>query len=460
MSEIEDEQNLYNKFSILYYPNIKPNFIRRKKNNKIEILKKRKIGSIPKKFKYIYLFIIFLILVTIISPFFIIFKDLRKPKNNSMLVAETPKTQKEIIISKDPEEEYKDCHEYNKMIQEGILYEKDKIYYPTNNPKISIVLPVHNGEAFIKEAIISIQNQDFKDIEIVVVDDKSTDKSVDLINEIMKKEPRIRFYQNEENKGILYTKTKGVLLAKGKYVMTLDDDNKYLQRDAFTTLYSEAEKYNLDIVKFRFVQSTMFSCKEVFKNERKYETSIIYQPKLSNFMFYKGDNGHIIQNGGTLYNQIFRTDLFQNVIKEIDDKYINTKMNHHDDFLLLFLLTRKAKSLKEINRIFYMIVVTKFLHGPKVEYRRKEKNIDRDNLACRAYLIFIEIIFDKTENNVEDKKIPFSQLETWYINKHCKYNKFVKEQGIQLCKKFLSSEYIEEKDKDKIKSFLVSLESQ
>ena len=456
MFVIEDKQYLYDKYN-LSNQNGKKIIKAKKKNKSIKFKKSIKISFFTKNFKYICLFIIFLILIIIIYSIFIITKSSRNSKINYI---ETLKTPKEIIISKDPEEEYKDSHEYFKMIQEGILYEKDKIYYPTNNPKISIALPVHNGEAFIKEAIISIQNQDFKDIEIIIVDDKSTDNSVNLINEIMKTEPRIRFYQNEENKGILYTKTKAILLAKGKYVMTLDDDDKYLQRDAFTTLYNEAEKYNLDILKFRFIQSTMFSNRDEFNHKAEYESPIIYQPELSNFMFYKASNGYITQNGGTLYNQIFRTEVFHNVIKEIDEKYINIKMNHHDDFLLFFLLTRKAKSLKKISRIFYMIVVTKFLKGPKVEYRRKEKNIDRDNLACRAYLNFIEIIFDKTANNVDDKKIPYSQLERWFMNNECKYNMFVREQGIQLCKKFLESEYIEEKDKDKIKFVLARIEKQ
>ena len=66
----------------------------------------------------------------------------------------------------------------------------------------------------------------------------------------MKEDPRIVFLQNKENKGILYTKTKGILHARGKYVMTLDEDDLYASNDAFSTLYNEAEKYNLDIVGF------------------------------------------------------------------------------------------------------------------------------------------------------------------------------------------------------------------
>ena len=127
---------------------------------------------------------------------------------------------------------------------------KNKIYYPSKNPKISIVITVYNGEAFLKSALLSIQNQDFKDIEIVMVDDCSQDNSVNLIKELMKTEPRIVLYKNKENKGALYTKSKGVMHSRGKYVMILDEDDIYSQKDTFTSLYVEAEKNNLDILGF------------------------------------------------------------------------------------------------------------------------------------------------------------------------------------------------------------------
>ena len=66
----------------------------------------------------------------------------------------------------------------------------------------------------------------------------------------MKEDQRIRFLQNKANKGALYTKTRGILNAKGKYVMTLDEDDLYASSDAFSILYEEAEKNDLDIVGF------------------------------------------------------------------------------------------------------------------------------------------------------------------------------------------------------------------
>ena len=400
------------------------------------------------------LILFFIIFMVIIHYFSTGNKNMNNNKG-SEINFEIPKN---ILINKDPELEYNDCQEYMKMITKGILYDRNKLYYPTNNPKISIVLPVYNGEGLLKEAILSIQNQDFKDIEIIIIDDQSTDDSVKLIKELMKKEPRISFYQNDVNKGILYTKTKGVLIAKGKYIMILDDDDKYLQRDAFTTLYSEAEKENLDIIKFRVIQSLMFSIKGMYKSEQKEESPIIKQPELGNFLYFKRSDGNIMKHEGYLYNLIIRADLFKAVINKINDKYLNTRLNNLEDNLLFFLLTRNAKSLKQINRIFYMTVVTKFIHDPKVEYRRKEKNKDRNYLSCLDNLNFVEMLFDLTNNSFDDKRIPFSQLKIYYLYNNCKNNLELRLKGKQVCKLFLDSKYINESDKNEINVILEKME--
>ena len=118
----------------------------------------------------------------------------------------------------------------------GIEFYKNKKYFTSNYPKISIVISVYNGEGYLKTSLLSIQNQDLKDIDIVMVDDCSLDNSVNLIKELMKTEPRIVLYQNEENKAALYTKSKGVMLSKGKYVMTMDEDDIYVQKEALSLL--------------------------------------------------------------------------------------------------------------------------------------------------------------------------------------------------------------------------------
>ena len=76
------------------------------------------------------------------------------------------------------------------------------------NPKISVIISVYNGKGYLKTAVRSIQNQDFKDIEIIIIDDFSTDESIKIIRELMKEDPRIVFLANTENKGLYIQKQK------------------------------------------------------------------------------------------------------------------------------------------------------------------------------------------------------------------------------------------------------------
>ena len=109
---------------------------------------------------------------------------------------------------------------------------------------------MYNGEGYIENIICAIENQDFKDIEIIIIDDKSKDNSVQKVKELMKKDQRINLYQNKETKGTLYSRTFGVTNSKGKYILFSDVDDLFTQEDAFSTIYYYIEKDNLDFLGF------------------------------------------------------------------------------------------------------------------------------------------------------------------------------------------------------------------
>jgi cellulose synthase/poly-beta-1,6-N-acetylglucosamine synthase-like glycosyltransferase len=125
-----------------------------------------------------------------------------------LILGKINKQGKSYFIDKNLNKEQKDIQEYIYMVMNGSLYDPKEIFKKSENPKISIVISVYNGEGYLEKALLSIENQDFKDIEIIMVDDCSKDNSVNLIKELMIKDPRIRLYQNEENKGALFTKIK------------------------------------------------------------------------------------------------------------------------------------------------------------------------------------------------------------------------------------------------------------
>ena len=228
-----------------------------------------------------------------------------------------------ILIAKTFEDECKDIKKFMYLSINNILLDKniDLNNFITNNPKISVVMPVYNGEKYIKSALTSIQNQDLKDIEIIMIDDHSEDNSVNLIHELMKNEPRIKLYENKENKGILYSKCFGVNVSKGKYIMLLDEDDIFGQRKAFSTLYKLAEKDDLDILGF----SSMFTEQEnILGNyiHHYYESPIIYQPnitKLSHDYTYKGKVKRV---GDNIWCYLFKTETLNNSIMQINSNFL------------------------------------------------------------------------------------------------------------------------------------------
>ena len=366
-----------------------------------------------------------------------------------------PISNKQIIsnsIDKNLDEEYKDMQEYIYMIMNGSLYNPNEVFKMSENPKISIVISVYNGEAYLKTALLSIENQDFKDIEIVMVDDCSKDNSVNLIKELMVKDPRIRLYQNEENKGILYTKTRGVLYAKGKYVMTLDEDDIYVQRDAFSTLYSEAERNNLDLLGFASY-GTGIHLKKGDYLHRYFKTDIIYQPDIPNRM-YKCHLHSCRRVGDVIFNYFIRTDIFIDIIKQIDDKYMNVKMLFHDDFLMFFLLTRKAHSLRQIKRVFYIVIHWPKDNNTKIEFRNNIKQKNMENKQCLSYINYIEFILIKTNNDINDKRIASFELNEWFLKHACRYNRYIRERALNVLELFLKNDYIEKEVKNEILVFL------
>lgn len=89
--------------------------------------------------------------------------------------------------------------------------------------EISVLMPVYNGENYLKEAIDSILTQSISDFEFIIIDDGSTDKSIEIVQSYH--DTRIKFFQNKKNTGIALTLNRGLALASGKYIARMDQDD-------------------------------------------------------------------------------------------------------------------------------------------------------------------------------------------------------------------------------------------
>ena len=114
--------------------------------------------------------------------------------------------------------------------------------------KVSVVVAVYNAEKYLRQMLESILSQTLNEIEVICVDDGSTDSSLSILKEYEKTDTRISIYVNNiEADGAATARNLGIMHAKGKYISVLDADD-YFEPDMLETLYEEAENTSSDLV--------------------------------------------------------------------------------------------------------------------------------------------------------------------------------------------------------------------
>ena len=145
-------------------------------------------------------------------------------------------------------------------------------------------------------AVKSIQNQNMLDIEIILVNDFSTDNTSFSLEKLEKEDPRIKVIKNKKNMGILYSRSIGALSAKGKYIFSLDNDDMFLDKDVFKTISDRAGKGNFGIIEFRPIfilksKEPFFKRRRIDRNLNPYgDNLVLFQPKLGAFPLQKGQS--------------------------------------------------------------------------------------------------------------------------------------------------------------------------
>ena len=115
--------------------------------------------------------------------------------------------------------------------------------------KVSVILPVYNVENYLRQCMDSVMGQTLKDIEIICVDDGSSDDSPAILEEFARKDSRIRIL-TQQNAGAGAARNLGMKYAKGRYLSFLDSDD-FFEPDMLEKAYEKAEKYQAQIVVFR-----------------------------------------------------------------------------------------------------------------------------------------------------------------------------------------------------------------
>ena len=115
-----------------------------------------------------------------------------------------------------------------------------------NNIKVSVIIPIYNVEEYLKQCLDSLVNQTLNEIEMICVNDGSTDSSLQILEEYAQKDERIKVI-NKENEGLGAARNTGMEHAIGEYIGFVDSDD-WIELDAYEKLYKNAKYYNSDMV--------------------------------------------------------------------------------------------------------------------------------------------------------------------------------------------------------------------
>ena len=159
-------------------------------------------------------------------------------------------------------------------------------------PKISIIVPVYNTEKYLKKCLDSLVNQTIKDIEVLVVNDGSTDDSEKIILEYQDKFPEIIKYLKKENGGLSDARNFAIPYTSGKYVGFVDSDD-YVDNNMFETMYNLAEENNSDLIECNFIWE--------YPNKSKIDLGFNYLNKQDLFIY-----GRVMA-----CNKLFKTDIIK-----------------------------------------------------------------------------------------------------------------------------------------------------
>ena len=219
---------------------------------------------------------------------------------------------------------------------------------------------MYNREKEIKYGIRSIQNQNFSDFEIIIVDDFSNDNSSKSIKDLKEEDSRIILLQNKQNMGTLYSKSIGVLYAKGKYIHSLDSDDMFCNKNYFSLSYNKAIEGDYD-----FVNSNGLYINEINKK------IIIRQP------FWV-----------VLWSKLIKKEIYQNAIYKIGIDILKLKVITLDDDVVAYNLFFSRKSTK-INTVG----VAHYIHESSHVYFNAFRNHNNSNRFCTNLITTVKAFY-------------------------------------------------------------------
>ncbi|MBO6181881.1 glycosyltransferase [bacterium] len=261
--------------------------------------------------------------------------------------------------------------------------------------KVSIIIPIYNVEEYLANCLNSVINQTLQNIEIICINDGSTDKSFEILENFAKCDSRIKII-NQSNVGQGIARNIAIQSAQGEYIGFVDPDD-WINKNMFETLYNTAKKYNCDMVEESFV---------IHNEPRKYikvQKNKLNLPEKKNFNSQSIEN-YIFSAKLAVWNKLYKTEF----IKQNNIKFMHCSRG--EDIIFTVLSRALANNIIYINNADY-------------HYRIKDKYAisPNDRLVPQNYTEFYEIFKDILIQHNIFEQIK-SDFYSWVIN--CYYDTF------------------------------------
>lgn len=267
-----------------------------------------------------------------------------------------------------------------------------------NNLKVSVIVPVYNNERFLKRCLESIVKQTLKNIEIVIVNDGSTDNSLEVLQDYAFKHDNILLL-DQENQGQAIAINRALDKARGEYIAFVDADD-YIEKDMMETLYKEAKSNDLDLVICNWDRVDENGALLGFNDHPDFD-NVIFNRNIIIHEFFLNQQ-ELVE--GFSWNKLFKRKLFC----EFKIRFPNIK---YADIPTTFRILNKINKGKYINKKLYHYVQ----HQASITH---SKNMSNTKNFIEAIQMIDEIMLE--ENMLLDfKEDYFIYACSKYINEYC-----------------------------------------
>ena len=303
-------------------------------------------------------------------------------------------------------------------------------------PKVSVIIPVYNVEKYLRQCLDSVVNQTLKDIEIICIDDGSTDNSLNILKEYAQKDNRIKII-SKKNGGLSSARNAGLKFATGEFVGFVDSDD-YIERETYENAYEIVYKYNVDIVNWGA---------NIIAEDNNYDTQMVKDAqkyhKIKLIGLFNWSYELYNYTTVTVWNKIFRL----NLIKQYDISFPEKLLHEDHEFITKYIL--HSSKVYYINQYYYNYIQRKNSIMGQQFYNEKANNrLDMIDIFQNIYVYYkrfnaldansnlLSIIFDNAITSAYtksyDKKFAIKKIKKLALILD---NNIMKNHNLELIKK-------------------------